>query len=421
MHMVSDLLQNIGNPEEIMPICLPSNKNFQDIEKSVTVVGSGLERANCITTSQGPETFEPCAKGWKLPGSEDVVYLNPKGGSTTTETCTKTQQQPISYNPICKNFRDQLDKIGKKPISQQTEQEQQLKDFLGSDPEEVVLVSQDELRNKNSGFKKVHCFMTGILGGGWCGVCKTGAKPGEGGYCKDGVAEPGEDQGWGFCQAVCGMEKVATSRLRMAYLYTLNLTICKELLTLKAEGEHEAAYIDTDVELCAGHLSTVNSSVVSYTLKDNEYAFQLEKINHEELRSSRITNSSHFKYNNMLLGGVDSCSGDSGGPLWVTESVYLNGGSQKRAYLVGIVSRGRECANKDLPGVYGRVKTVLDWIKEIASAPQNYSKKGDFGLNDILLRIGETRMITPFWEEPPDRSGNIKKKKHKKNKKKRSK
>ncbi|XP_023344477.1 uncharacterized protein LOC111713763 [Eurytemora carolleeae] len=41
------------SPEEIMPICLPSNKNFQDIEKSVTVVGSGLERANCITTSQG--------------------------------------------------------------------------------------------------------------------------------------------------------------------------------------------------------------------------------------------------------------------------------------------------------------------------------------------------------------------------------
>ena len=45
-----------------------------------------------------------------------------------------------------------------------------------------------------------------------------------------------------------------------------------------------------------------------------------------------------------------NASGDSGGPLWVTESVYLNGGSQKRAYLVGIVSRGRECANKDLPG-----------------------------------------------------------------------
>jgi len=24
------------------------------------------------------------------------------------------------------------------------------------------------------------------------------------------------------------------------------------------------------------------------------------------------------------------------------------------------------------------------------------------------LEIGETRLITPFWEEPPDRSGNIK-------------
>ena len=30
---------------------------------------------------------------------------------------------------------------------------------------------------------------------------------------------------------------------------------------------NQAVYIDTDVELCAGHLSAVNSSVVSYTLK----------------------------------------------------------------------------------------------------------------------------------------------------------
>ena len=44
--------------------------------------------------------------------------------------------------------------------------------------------------------------------------------------------------------------------------------------------------------------------------------------------------------------------GDSGGPLWVTESVYLNGKKENRAYLVGIVSRGRDCANKDLPGTF---------------------------------------------------------------------
>ena len=47
-----------------------------------------------------------------------------------------------------------------------------------------------------------------------------------------------------------------------------------------------------------------------------------------------------------------NCLGDSGGPLWVTESVYLNGKKENRAYLVGIVSRGRDCANKDLPGKY---------------------------------------------------------------------
>ena len=39
-------------------------------------------------------------------------------------------------------------------------------------------------------------------------------------------------------------------------------------------------------------------------------------------------------------------SGDSGGPLWVTE----NG----KAYLVGVVNRGRGCAKQQSVGIYAR-------------------------------------------------------------------
>jgi secreted trypsin-like serine protease len=48
----------------------------------------------------------------------------------------------------------------------------------------------------------------------------------------------------------------------------------------------------------------------------------------------------------IFSGGRDSCSGDSGGPLyrWVKD----------RAYLIGVVSRGRGCASFNQPGVYTR-------------------------------------------------------------------
>jgi len=53
----------------------------------------------------------------------------------------------------------------------------------------------------------------------------------------------------------------------------------------------------------------------------------------------------------------DSCSGDSGGPLFLKRSGFK--------IQLGIVSWGIGCAREDSPGVYTRVTKMMDWIRRI--------------------------------------------------------
>ena len=110
----------------------------------------------------------------------------------------------------------------------------------------------------------------------------------------------------------------------------------------------------------AGTMLTVSGWGV--TEFDNNGSDELRWVNVQVVGQAVCNESS--KYNGRitdgmlcagsLLGGGDSCSGDSGGPLAQDQQVPT---------LVGIVSWGQGCGLPNKPGVYTRVSKYAGWIK----------------------------------------------------------
>ncbi len=67
--------------------------------------------------------------------------------------------------------------------------------------------------------------------------------------------------------------------------------------------------------------------------------------------------------------GSDACQGDSGGPLlkWV-------GTKMQRAFLIGIVSRGDGCGQKNKAGIFKQTDRQTDTYRDINLETQTQRK-----------------------------------------------
>jgi len=163
--------------------------------------------------------------------------------------------------------------------------------------------------------------------------CYATEGSGEYGWCK--VNKSGD---WGFCTRHCSLGKVEreTNEMQEAGQRVLTDENCETLIP-------GSMTFTKEVDVCAAQVTTNSQVVKEYEKNGEHYTFVKDVIN-----------------KTLTVGGSDACQGDSGGPL--VKFQKFNG--KKKAFLIGLVSRGEGCAYGDTPGMYVRVPAYLTWLQE---------------------------------------------------------
>ena len=113
----------------------------------------------------------------------------------------------------------------------------------------------------------------------------------------------------------------------------------EELVKVAGWGKTESGH-DSD------HLLEARVQLVE--LKDCQRAYRKSTLITEKQLCAKAMDSS--------TKPVDTCNGDSGGPLAILDNKTHN------YIVIGITSYGIGCANPKYPGVYTRIDRFLDWI-----------------------------------------------------------
>lgn len=333
--------------EAIVPICVPDSTHFHDRPKEggrgeemkVYVAGWGASSSQCDSNNHGPDPHTMCKFPFQYNGQ---VYSQ----------CTRIPP-PSSKNKVCQQFFDWAASIGGlgKSVSPNMRTDKSIKIYFWD--------------SKTQTARQTSCYSSVPTLYGWCGTCYHGElEPGQEGYCdkyfsgtekKSGaeMGRPKPDRNWGWCTRWCvnRASQSMQNKLQETQLDLLDAGECDDL------GSGLSA--NSTVELCAAR-KTPFPKIDKYKRVRNtrKKTFYFQKtgtaINYLGIGESK------YKF---YLGGTDSCQGDSGGPLYR----WYGNGRDKRAYVVGVVSRGTGCANFNQPGIFTRVSHHVEWIKEMTS------------------------------------------------------
>ena len=323
----------------IEPICLPMGKNFPDARGKAYVAGWGEELPpDCLTDNYGPSPFTQCKFPFMV-------------GNLEVQGCSHGNT-PTAANKLCRQLKRQHHLTG-------FTQGKITKVEIFDENNMPLTECHDEYHAKvrESG---VHY--------GWCATCIRDSKePGQAGYCGDGAINSknetsyhNETSNWGYCTKSCHHNVIPDLILKEAQLSILGKSECKKLL------DATNTKVSFSKELCAARkFLTV---VAKY------------KANVDKEQYDNETSGAHYKFekvgtesSRLAYGGVDSCYGDSGGPLWK----WFHSGKAKdppKAFLIGVVSRGYGCAIQNEPGIYTRVKMFSKWIDRIVKKRKKKKK-----------------------------------------------
>ena len=325
-HDVALLKLNEKVPPDVHPICLPGKNFLYEGGDAFTAGWGKLEPTRnreslnkCRTSSLGPAPFSEC----RFPFSY-------KGRSY--KKCINFIQPPGSSVPVC----DQLYKT---------------KNFRSKPPkgfDKIALMDE-----KGNTLTECHDYDQ-IKEHGWCGTCNKTALRGQPGYCRSDLpvkVSVGNLTGnWGVCSQSCrgpSRNFLDYRTLMEVDLVVVNDDRCKSIFKNK---------INLTSQFCAG----------------GETSLRVVRFLTKEVRNSTLKNPV-YKFKSMsyaverrkALGEKDSCTGDSGGPLWRWVSNKKK--KKQQAVLVGVVKSGIGCGQHNFPGIYSRVTHYLDWLYQYVS------------------------------------------------------
>lgn len=184
-------------------------------------------------------------------------------------------------------------------------------------------------------------------------------------------------------------------------LLFLNATVTHDVNFVKLDSSAHTS--DASLQTHSSHLTVmgwgdVTASDFAFEMSNVLMETEVNLITNEECEQSSgriygMPTDYHDQITDSMMCakdlGKDSCQGDSGGPLVMK-------GILGPDVQVGVVSWGMGCAHEDFPGVYARVSTAYEWIRE-ATCRRSVSPPTDFDCDNLELSPTGSPTLYPSY------------------------